>query len=78
MYNPTLLAKITGLYLNIGVRHSDFLEVGTEIDIHNNGLLGESKIERFYLNVGRIIGNFHFSIVAMKTLGANTFFGEGE
>jgi len=39
------------------------LEVGTNIEIHNNGLLGEGKIKRFYLDVGRIIGNFHFSIV---------------
>ena len=40
-----------------GVRHSDFLEVGTKIDRHNHGLLGEGKIERFYLDVGRIIGS---------------------
>ena len=43
-----------------GVWHSDFLEVGTQIDMHSNGLLGEGKIEHFYLDVGRIIGNFHF------------------
>ena len=28
----------------LGVRHSDFLEAGTKINIDNNGLLGESKI----------------------------------
>jgi len=45
------------------------LEVGTKIDINNNGLLGEGKIERFYLYVGRIVGNFQFSIVPLGTLG---------
>jgi len=45
------------------------LEVGTKIEIHNNGLLGEGKIKRFYLDVGRIIGDFHFSIVPMGTSG---------
>jgi len=77
LFNPTLLAKNNRLVLNIGVRHSDFLEVGTKIDIHNNGLLGKSKIEHFYrgdyfyLDVGRIICNFHFSIVPIGTLGVN-------
>jgi len=47
------------------------MEVGTKIDIHNNGLLGEGKIECFYLVLGRIIGNFHLSIVPMGTLGVN-------
>jgi len=47
------------------------LEVGIKIDIRNNGLLGEGKIERFYLDVGRIIGNFHFSIVPLGTLSVN-------
>jgi len=51
--------------LIFGVRHSDFFEVGTKIEIHNNGLLGEGKIEHFYLEVGGIIGNFHFSIVPL-------------
>jgi len=33
------------VYLFIfGVWHGDFLEVGTNIEIHNNGLLGESEI----------------------------------
>jgi len=31
-----------------GVRHSDVLEVGTNTEICNKGLLGEGKIERFY------------------------------
>jgi len=48
----------------------DFSEGRLYIDIHN-GLLGESKLERFYLDVGRIIGNFHFSNVAIGTLGVN-------
>jgi len=39
--------------------------------VGNKGLLGEGKIEHFYPDVGRIIGNFHFSIVLMGTLGVN-------
>ena len=50
-------------------QNNALLEVGTKIDIHNNGVLGESKIERFYLDVGRIVGNFQFCIVSMGTLG---------
>jgi len=57
--------------LIFGVRHSDFLEVGTKMDIHNNCLLGEGKSECFYLDIGRIIGNFHLSILPMGTLGVN-------
>ena len=41
------------------------------MDIHNNGLLGEGKIERVYLDAGRNIDNFHLSIVPMGTLGVN-------
>jgi len=68
MYNPTFLAKND----QFGIWHSDFLEVGTKIDKHNNGLLDEGKIERFCLDIGRIIGNFHLSIVVpMGTLGVN-------
>jgi len=52
--------------LIFGVQHSDFLEVGTKIDIHNNGMLDKGKTEHFYLNIGRIIGNFHFSIVPQE------------
>jgi len=63
------LAKIIGLY--IGIQHSDFLEVGTRIEIHNNGLLGKGKILSFYLDVSRIIGNFNFSIVPVGSLGVN-------
>jgi len=33
------------------------LAVGTKIDIHNNGLLGDGKTEHFYLDVDRIIEN---------------------
>jgi len=54
-------------WLNIYVWHSDFLEVGTKIDVHSNGLLGEGKIKRFYLDVG----NFHVSIVPLGNLGVN-------
>jgi len=61
----------SGHCLTFGIRHSDFLKVGTKIEIHNNGLLGEGKIERFYLDAGRIIDNFHFSIVPVGTLGVN-------
>jgi len=46
--------------LIFGVQHSDFLEVETNVEIHNNSLLDESKIESLYLVVGRIIDNFHF------------------
>jgi len=42
-----------------------------KIEIHNNGLLDEGKSERFYLDVGIIIGNFHFSIIPLKSLGVN-------
>jgi len=35
----------------LGVRHSDFLEVATKVDICNNCLLGKSKTERFYLEL---------------------------
>ena len=40
-------------------------------EIHINGLLGERKIEGFYLDVGRIVGNFHFFIVPMGTYEVN-------
>jgi len=49
-------------------------------DIHNNSLLGKGKIERFYLDVGTIIGNVivHLSIVPMETLGVNiSIYGRG-
>ena len=36
--------------LIFGVRHSDVLEVGTKIEMHNDGLLGEGETERFYQN----------------------------
>ena len=39
--------------------------------IHNNDLLGDGKSERFYLDVGRIIRNFHLSIVPVESLGMN-------
>ena len=46
---------------------------------YNNGLLGEGKSECFYLDVGRIIGNFHLSIVPVGNLGVNiSIFGGGE
>jgi len=54
--------------LIFGLRHSDFLEVGRKIEIHNDGLLGEGKTKSFYLDVGRITGSFH---VPLGTLGAN-------
>jgi len=47
------------------------MEVGTKIDIRNNGLLCDGKIECFYLDVGIIIGNFHFLIVPLGTLVVN-------
>ena len=39
------------------------------INIHNNGLPGEGEILTFSLDIGRIIGNCHFYIVLMGTLG---------
>jgi len=38
MYNPTLLAKIIGLCINI------LAEVETEIEIHNNSFPGKGEI----------------------------------
>ena len=43
-----------------GVWHSNFLEVNTKIEIHNNGL-----------SEGKIISNFHCSIVPMGTFEVN-------
>ena len=37
--------------------------------MHNNGLPGEGEIQSFSLDVGRIIGNFHFYIALVGTLG---------
>ena len=55
------------------------MEVGTKTAIHNNGLWGEGKVERFYLDVGRIIDNFNFSIVPMGTLDVNiSSYGRGK
>jgi len=83
MYSLTLLAKNNWLvhqYLalqypesckTVGCVHSDILEVGIKIQIRNKGLLGEGKIVHFYLYLGRIIGNFHSSIVLMGILGIN-------
>jgi len=53
--------------------------------LYNNGLWGEGTDEHLYLDIGRIIGNFHFSIVPVGTLelmspvreGANFFFFGG-
>jgi len=42
MYSPKLLAKIIGLYIYI--LHGDFLEVGTNIEIHNKGLPPKGEI----------------------------------
>jgi len=62
--------KNIGLYI-IGFQHSDFLEVGTKIEIQNRSLPGEGETYRFCLDIGRIIGNFHFSIVLMGTFWVN-------
>jgi len=59
--------------LIFGIQHSNFLEVGTKIEIHNNGLLGKGKIESFYLDIGRVIGNFYFSTVPVGNLGINIY-----
>jgi len=59
------------------------LEVGIKTEIHNNSLLGEGKFKTFYLNIGRLMGNFHFSIVPVGTLEyfsskwSGNFFGGG-
>jgi len=47
--------------------------VGTDIAMHNNGLLGDGEIESFCLDVGSIAGNVHFSIFSMRTLGVYIF-----
>jgi len=47
--------------------HSDFLDIGTQLEIHNDSLLGEGKFNSLYLDIGRIICNFHFSIIPMGT-----------
>jgi len=49
--------------LIFSIWHGDALEVGTKIEIHNKGLLCK----------GKIIGNFHFSIVPVGTFGINIF-----
>jgi len=70
MYSPKLLAKNNQLahqYLAFGVVISWKLER----EVHDNGLLGKGKMYSFYLDVGRIIGNFHFSVVPVGTLGVN-------
>jgi len=47
--------------------------------VHNNDLLGKSKIECFYLDVGRIIVNYHFPLFQWELWewGANFFMGGG-
>ena len=49
--------------LIFGVQHSYFLDIGKKIKIHNNGLRGEGKADCLYLDIGRIIGNFHLFIL---------------
>jgi len=48
--------------------HSNNNHVCIHIEIHNNGLQAKVKFS-FCLDIGRITGNFHFSIVPMGTLG---------
>jgi len=67
VYNLTLLVKNNWLV----IWHNNELKGGTKIEIHNKGLLGESKIEHFYLDIGIIICKSHFSIVPVGTLGVN-------
>jgi len=62
------LAKDIGFEAIFGVRHNDFLEIGRQMEMCNNGLAGEGEISGFCLDVGRIIGNFHFSIVTTENL----------
>jgi len=61
--------KLFAFALIFGIRHSNLLEVGPKKGIHNNGLPGECIMYSFYLDIGRIIGNFHFSFVPVGTLG---------
>jgi len=68
MYTPKLLAKKSACTFTFGALHSNLLEIGTKIEIHNNVLFGKVEIYSFCLDIGRI-GNFHFSVVPMKTLG---------
>jgi len=39
------------------IQHSDVSEVGTKTEINNKGLLGEGKIEYFYLDVNSRVTN---------------------
>jgi len=57
--------------LIFGIQHSNFLDIGTKREMHTNGLLGEGKIDSFYLDIRRIIDSFYFSIVPVGTLGVN-------
>ena len=68
MYNPKLLAKIIGLYINICVWHSDFLEVG--IEIHNKGFPGKGEIKSFYLGRRQNYRRFSFLVQTMWTFQA--------
>jgi len=54
------------------------LETGTKIEIHNNDLPSKKEISSFCLEVGRIIDNFHLSIVPMATLDINISSWEGK
>jgi len=47
--------------------------VGTNIEIHNNGLPGDGERQSLCVDAGRVTGNFHFSIVSMETLGVYIF-----
>jgi len=43
--------------------------VGTNIEIHNTACWAKVNTDSFYLDVGRITSNYHFSIVPVGILG---------
>jgi len=51
--------------------------IGTNIELHNNGLLSKGIIDSFCLDVGRIICNFYFSIVPVCVWGLISTVREG-
>ena len=62
------------LTLIFGLLHSDFLDVGRKIEIHNNGLLGKGKIESFYLSGHKLRQNyrqFSFFHCSIGNFGVN-------
>jgi len=63
--NPSLsLSPLLGTLFCSFMLHIH-VTIGTKIEIRNNNLLGEGKIDSLYLDIGRIMSNYHFSIVSI-------------